>query len=354
MRYTTEELKELEAKILGSSDAATRLEEHLFSEIVEMLAKNIPVFQRIAGAIAMLDCLVSLATVAKENKYCRPEIAESGALEIEEGRHPVVEAISKERFVPNDCTLDNGDSRTMIITGPNMAGKSTYLRQVALITYMAHIGSFVPAKRARVPLTDRIFTRIGASDNLILDRSTFMVEMTEVANILRNASERSLLILDEVGRGTSTFDGLSIAWSVIEHLTQKVRAKTLFATHYHELTELEGKLEGVKNYKINVREIADSIVFLRKIVRGGASRSFGVEVAALAGVPEEVTSRAKVILKELERGEKKRAASPQAEVPDEEEGEERNLREELAGIDFNLLTPMQALALISEWKEKYR
>lgn len=354
VRYTTEELKELEAKILGSSDAATRLEEHLFGEIVEMLAKNIPVFQRIAGAVAMLDCLVSLATVAKENKYCRPEIAEGGALEIEEGRHPVVEAISKERFVPNDCTLDNGDSRTMIITGPNMAGKSTYLRQVALITYMAHIGSFVPAKRARVPLTDRIFTRIGASDNLILDRSTFMVEMTEVANILRNATEHSLLILDEVGRGTSTFDGLSIAWAVIEHLTQKVRAKTLFATHYHELTELEGKLEGVKNYKINVREIAGSIVFLRKIVRGGASRSFGVEVAALAGVPEEVTSRAKVILKELERGEKKRAASPQEDVSEEEATEEQNLRGELAGIDVNLLTPMQALALISEWKEKYR
>ena len=354
VRYTTEELKELEAKILGSSDAATRLEEHLFGEIVEMLAKNIPVFQRIAGAVAMLDCLVSLATVAKENKYCRPEIAEGGALEISEGRHPVVEAISTERFVPNDCTLDNGDSRTMIITGPNMAGKSTYLRQVALITYMAHIGSFVPAKRARIPLTDRIFTRIGASDNLILDRSTFMVEMTEVANILRNATERSLLILDEVGRGTSTFDGLSIAWAVIEHLTQKVRAKTLFATHYHELTELEGKLEGVKNYKINVREIAGSIVFLRKIVRGGASRSFGVEVAALAGVPEDVTLRAKVILKELERGEKKRAASPQEEVPEEEVTEEQNLREELAGIDVNLLTPMQALALISEWKEKYR
>ena len=354
VRYTTEELKELETKILGSSDAATRLEEHLFSELVEMLSKNIPVFQRIAGAVAMLDCLVSLATVAKENKYCRPEIAEGGALEIEEGRHPVVEAISKERFVPNDCTLDNGDSRTMIITGPNMAGKSTYLRQVALITYMAQIGSFVPAKRARVPLTDRIFTRIGASDNLILDRSTFMVEMTEVANILRNATERSLLILDEVGRGTSTFDGLSIAWAVIENLTQKVRAKTLFATHYHELTELEGKLDGVRNYKINVREIAGSIVFLRKIVRGGASRSFGVEVAALAGVPEEVTSRAKVILKELERGEKKRAASPQAEVPEEEVTEEQSLREELAGIDVNLLTPMQALALISEWKEKYR
>ncbi len=348
VRYTTEELKDLEGKILGSTDAAARLEEHLFSEIAEMLARNIPVFQRIAGAIALLDCLVSFAEVAKENKYCRPEMAEGGALEIEEGRHPVVEALSKERFVPNDCRLDNGEDRTMIITGPNMAGKSTYLRQVALITFMAHVGCFVPAKRARIPLCDRIFTRIGASDNLILDRSTFMVEMTEVANILRNATERSLLILDEVGRGTSTFDGLSIAWSVIEYLTNEIRAKTLFATHYHELTELEGKLDGVKNYKINVREIGGSIVFLRKIVRGGASRSFGVEVASLAGVPEEVTSRAKVILKELERGERKREVLP--EPPEEDEAEIR-LREELAGIDVNALTPMQALALLAQLKE---
>lgn len=351
VRYTTEELKDLEGKILGSTDAASRLEEHLFGELMEVLSRNIPVFQRIAGAIALLDCLVSFASVAKENKYCRPEIAEGGALEIEEGRHPVVEAISKDRFVPNDCRLDNGDDRTMIITGPNMAGKSTYLRQVALITFMAHVGCFVPAKRARVPLCDRIFTRIGASDNLILDRSTFMVEMTEVANILRNATERSLLILDEVGRGTSTFDGLSIAWSVIEYLTNNVRAKTLFATHYHELTELEGKLEGVKNYKINVREIGGSIVFLRKIVRGGASRSFGVEVASLAGVPEEVTSRAKVILKELERGEKRREKLPEP-TEEPQETEEVSLREELRGIDVNTLTPMQALALLAELKEK--
>lgn len=351
VRYTTEELKDLEGKILGSTDAASRLEEHLFGELMEVLSRNIPVFQRIAGAIALLDCLVSFASVAKENKYCRPEIAEGGALEIEEGRHPVVEAISKDRFVPNDCRLDNGDDRTMIITGPNMAGKSTYLRQVALITFMAHVGCFVPAKRARVPLCDRIFTRIGASDNLILDRSTFMVEMTEVANILRNATERSLLILDEVGRGTSTFDGLSIAWSVIEYLTNNVRAKTLFATHYHELTELEGKLEGVKNYKINVREIGGSIVFLRKIVRGGASRSFGVEVASLAGVPDEVTSRAKVILKELERGEKRREKLPEP-TEEPQETEEFSLREELRGIDVNTLTPMQALALLAELKEK--
>ena len=350
-RYISEELKELETKILGSDDQSQRLEEHLYNELLEILAKNIVIFQKIAEAIAELDVLVSFATIAKENKYTRPQITEGGALEIEEGRHPVVEAISKERFVPNNCLLDNGENRTMILTGPNMAGKSTYLRQTALIVFMAQTGCFVPAKRAVVPLTDRIFTRIGASDNLILDRSTFMVEMTEVANILRNATEKSLLILDEVGRGTSTFDGLSIAWAIIEYLTQNVRAKTLFATHYHELTELEGKLEGVKNYKISVREIAGSIVFLRKIVRGGASRSFGVEVAALAGVPEAVTSRAKAILKTLERKDKAREEAP-AEETDEEET--LNLREELNGLDVDLITPMQALALISEWKEKLK
>ena len=356
-RFTTEELRELEQKILGSEDASTRLEEHLFNELLEILSRNIPLFQKIAGAVAMLDCIVSLAVVAKENKYCRPEIATEGALEIEEGRHPVVEAISKNRFVPNDCNLDGGDNRTMIITGPNMAGKSTYLRQIALTVFMAQVGSFVPAKRARIPLCDRIFTRIGASDNLILDRSTFMVEMTEVANILRNATDRSLLILDEVGRGTSTFDGLSIAWSVIEHLTRSIRAKTLFATHYHELTELEGKLEGVKNYKINVREIGGNIVFLRKIVRGGASRSFGVEVAALAGVPDEVTSRAKVILKSLEKNDLSRRAVPgEEEIMDEPlmSDADAGIAEELKGIDVNALTPLQALALLSEWKEKLK
>ncbi len=351
-RYISDELKELETKILGSDDQARRLEEHLYHELLEILEKNIAVFQKIAVAIAELDVLVSFATIAKENKYTRPKLTETGALEIEEGRHPVVEAISKERFVPNDCILDNGENRTMILTGPNMAGKSTYLRQNALIVFMAHVGSFVPAKRAVVPLTDRIYTRIGASDNLIFDRSTFMVEMTEVANILRNATEKSLLILDEVGRGTSTFDGLSIAWAVIEYLTENVRAKTLFATHYHELTELEGKLEGVKNYKINVREIAGSIVFLRKIVRGGASRSFGVEVAALAGVPEAVTTRAKAILRSLERKDRSRADAEEEEVP-EEEGT-LDLREELNGLDVNSLTPLQALALISEWKEKLK
>ncbi len=359
-RYVNDELKALEAKILGSDDQAQRLEEFLYSELLEILGRNIPVFQAVAAAVASLDCLVSLATVAKENKYVRPEIIADGALEVEEGRHPVVEAISRERFVPNDCVLDGGESRTMILTGPNMAGKSTYLRQNALIVLMAHLGSFVPAKRAVVPIVDRIFTRIGASDNLILDRSTFMVEMTEVASILRNATAKSLLILDEVGRGTSTFDGLSIAWAVIEFLTEKIRAKTLFATHYHELTELEGKLDGVKNYKINVREIGGNIVFLRKIVRGGASRSFGVEVAALAGVPESVTSRAKTILKSLE----KKDLAAHSGIPPEEDfapddGEEPDENEEkiceqLKGLDLDLITPMQALTLLTEWKEKLK
>ncbi len=352
-RYTSEELKDLEAKILGSDERAQRLEEHLYGEILEILSQNIKVFQQIAGAIASLDCLLSFATVAKENKFCRPTVVEDGALEIEDGRHPVVEAISRERFVPNSCLLDGGESRTMVITGPNMAGKSTYLRQVALIVFMAHLGCFVPATRAVVPLTDRIFTRIGASDNLILDRSTFMVEMTEVAGILRGATKRSLLILDEVGRGTSTFDGLSIAWAVIEYLTEHIRAKTLFATHYHELTRLEGKLDGVKNYKIGVREMGGSIVFLRKITRGGASRSFGVEVAALAGVPEVVTSRAKSILRALEKKELV-GANEQFEEVEEEESPAEELAGEILRVDVDRLTPMQALSLISAWKEKLK
>ena len=353
-RYTTDELKELERKILGSSDAAERLQEQLYSDLMEILARNIPVFQQISIAVALLDCLVSFATVAKENKYCRPEILKDGTLEITDGRHPVVEAISRERFVPNDCVLDGGQRRTMIITGPNMAGKSTYLRQVALIVLMAHVGCFVPAKQAKIPLCDRIFTRIGASDNLILDQSTFMVEMTEVANILRNATEKSLLILDEVGRGTSTYDGLSIAWSVIEYLTEKIRAKTLFATHYHELTELEGKLEGVNNYKINVKEVGGSIVFLRKIVRGGASRSFGVEVAALAGVPEEVTVRAKKILRSLERSDVNARTQESAEESEEAAAQESGLVRELKELDVNGLTPMQALSILFDWKEKLK
>ena len=353
-RYITEELKELEEKILTSGEKALKLEEALYAKLMEVLVGEIQTLQGIAESLALLDCLVSLATVAKERRYTRPKICPSGApLVIQDGRHPVVEAISKERFVPNDTLLDNLENRCAIITGPNMAGKSTYMRQVALITLLAHIGSFVPAKTAEIPITDRIFTRVGASDNLILDQSTFMVEMTEVATILLRATRDSLLVLDEVGRGTSTYDGLSIAWSVIEFLTAHIQAKTLFSTHYHELTELETTLEGVKNYKVTVKELNGGVVFLRKIARGGANRSFGIEVAALAGVPKEVTARAKLILKALEKndllGGKKKL------VIEEEEPIQRELTEVeeiLAQTDINTLSPMQALLLLGDLKDK--
>ena len=347
-RYVTDELRAVEEKILTSSERSLRLEEELFGKIRETLADNIGGLKKLAGAIATLDCYVSFATVAKENGYCRPEIADRGGqLCITEGRHPVVEALSKERFVPNDTRLDD-ETHTMVITGPNMAGKSTYMRQTALIVLMAHIGSFVPAKSAQIPVTDQIFTRVGASDNLIFDQSTFMVEMTEVASILLNATKDSLLILDEVGRGTSTFDGLSIAWSVLEYLSQNIRAKTLFATHYHELTELEGKIEGVKNYKVTVRETAAGIVFLRKIVRGGANKSFGIEVARLAGIPSAVTDRARQILKKLEKNDIARGATEEAPAESVRSEAERILSE----IDMNNVTPIQAFNLLSDLAEK--
>ena len=353
-RYITEELKILEEKIFTSKDKALLLEARIYKQLLEVLSSNIENLKAIAASLALLDCLVSLATVAKERRYVRPEMVdESQPLAITDGRHPVVEAISKERFVPNDTLLDGENNRCAIITGPNMAGKSTYMRQVALITIMAHIGSFVPAKAAKIPLVDRIFTRVGASDNLIFDQSTFMVEMTEVASILLNASKNSLLILDEVGRGTSTYDGLSIAWSVIEYLTKNVRAKTLFSTHYHELTELENTLDGVKNYKVTVKELNGVVVFLRKIARGGANRSFGIEVAALAGVPKEVTARAKGILKALEKNDIARGKIQIDQI--EEEQEERVLTEVeklIAEIDINTLSPMQAFMLLSDLKEK--
>ncbi|MBQ8406130.1 MAG: DNA mismatch repair protein MutS [Clostridia bacterium] len=353
-RYITEELKQLEEKIVSSEERALRLEAHIYAEILELLSSRIEQLKQIAASLALLDCLVGLATVAKERKYVRPKMKESGeALRITEGRHPVVEAISKERFVPNDAVLDNEENSCAIITGPNMAGKSTYMRQVALITIMAHIGSFVPAKAAEIPLIDRVFTRVGASDNLIFDQSTFMVEMTEVAAILLHATKDSLLILDEVGRGTSTYDGLSIAWAVIEYLVKNVKAKTLFSTHYHELTELENTLAGVKNYKVTVKEFNGSVVFLRKIARGGANRSFGIEVAALAGVPKEVTSRAKGILKSLEKND---IARGKLQIEYEEEAsEEKQLSEVeriISEIDINTLSPMQAFLLLSDLKDK--
>ena len=355
-RYITEELKILEEKIVSAGEKALKLETRIYKQITDILFENLEKLQKIAQSLALLDCLVSLATVAKERRYVRPKMRESGAaLSIIDGRHPVVEAISKERFVPNDALLDNGDNRCVIITGPNMAGKSTYMRQVALIVIMAHIGGFVPAKAAEIPLTDRVFTRVGASDNLIFDQSTFMVEMTEVATILLHATKDSLLVLDEVGRGTSTYDGLSIAWAVIEFLVNKVGARTLFSTHYHELTELENSLEGVKNYKVTVKEIAGSIVFLRKIARGGANRSFGIEVASLAGVPKDVTTRAKGILRSLEKSDIARGKM-QIEFADiEEEKTEREFTEIerlIADTDINTLSPMQALLLLGDLKEK--
>ena len=355
-RYITEELKILEEKIISAGEKALKLETRIYKQITDILFENLEKLQKIAQSLALLDCLVSLATVAKERRYVRPKMREGGAaLSIIDGRHPVVEAISKERFVPNDALLDNGDNRCVIITGPNMAGKSTYMRQVALIVIMAHIGGFVPAKAAEIPLTDRVFTRVGASDNLIFDQSTFMVEMTEVATILLHATKDSLLVLDEVGRGTSTYDGLSIAWAVIEFLVNKVGARTLFSTHYHELTELENSLEGVKNYKVTVKEIAGSIVFLRKIARGGANRSFGIEVASLAGVPKDVTTRAKGILRSLEKSDIARGKMQIEFANIEEEKTERELTEIerlIADTDINTLSPMQALLLLGDLKEK--
>lgn len=352
-RYITEELKVLEEKILTGKERALRLEAKLYDELLRTLFNRIDELKRVSSSIALLDCLVSFATVAKERKYVCPVMKEAGAqMSIVDGRHPVVEAVSKERFVPNDTLLDNQENRCAIITGPNMAGKSTYMRQVALIAVMAHIGCFVPAKSAEIPVIDRIFTRVGASDNLIFDQSTFMVEMTEVATILLNATCNSLLILDEVGRGTSTFDGLSIAWAVIEFLAEKVRAKTLFATHYHELTQLENSMDGIKNYKITVRELNGAVVFLRKIAKGGANRSFGIEVASLAGVPKEITTRAKSILKALEKKDITKGGVLEAV---EEEPAVRELCEVekiLQDTDVNTLSPMQALLLLSDLKEK--
>ncbi len=301
-RYTTDELKKLEDIILGAEDKLYSLEYDLFCQVRDTTAAEVVRIQKTARAIAAVDVFASLSTVAMRNNYVKPNINERGVIQIKGGRHPVVEKMmGNDRFVANDTCLDNGKNRMSIITGPNMAGKSTYMRQTALIVLMAQIGSFVPADQANIGICDRIFTRVGASDDLASGQSTFMVEMTEVANILRNATKRSLIILDEIGRGTSTFDGLSIAWAVVEHISNPkiIGAKTLFATHYHELTELEGVMSGVTNYCVAVKEQGDDIVFLRKIVRGGADKSYGIQVAKLAGVPESVIARAKELVEEL-------------------------------------------------------
>ena len=301
-RYTTPRLKELEDTILNAEDKLATLEYDMFCKIRDTIGGEIERIQRTAKAVARLDVFASLSLVAERYRYVRPEINEKGLIHIKDGRHPVVEQVmGNDMFVTNDTYLDNGSHLIAVITGPNMAGKSTYMRQTALIVLMAQLGSFVPAKSAKIGLVDRIFTRVGASDDLASGQSTFMVEMTEVANILKNATPNSLLILDEIGRGTSTFDGLSIAWAVVEYISNPkyLGAKTLFATHYHELTELEGALTGVNNYCIAVKEQGDDIVFLRKIVKGGADKSYGIQVAKLAGVPDIVINRAKELVEEL-------------------------------------------------------
>ena len=353
-RFTTVELKELEDKILNAGSEIEKLELALYAQIVELLKENIENLLKLGNIISEVDCLLSLSTLAVRNNYCKPTINNKiKCIRIEEGRHPVVEDLLKhDQFISNDTFLNGTTDKTMIITGPNMAGKSTYMRQVAVIALMAHIGSFVPAKSAEICITDRIFTRVGASDDLAFGQSTFMVEMSETANILANATENSLVILDEIGRGTSTFDGLSIAWAVVEYLSKNMRCKTLFATHYHELTELEGNLDGVKNYKINVKEINGSIVFLRKVVRGGANKSFGIEVASLAGLPKEVIKRAKEISRVLEQVDVNKNLVKEVEsVNPEAEKRNKNVTE-IMGIlsDLNIekMTPLSAFEILND------
>ncbi|MDO4599261.1 MAG: DNA mismatch repair protein MutS [[Ruminococcus] gnavus] len=377
-RYIIPELKELEDTILGAEDKLYALEYEIYCEVREQIAAQVERIQMTAKAIAQVDVLASLALIAERNNYVRPKINEQGVIDIKDGRHPVVEKmIPNDMFISNDTYLDDKKQRISIITGPNMAGKSTYMRQAALIVLMAQIGSFVPASFANIGLVDRIFTRVGASDDLASGQSTFMVEMTEVANILRNATSKSLLILDEIGRGTSTFDGLSIAWAVVEYISDNklLGAKTLFATHYHELTELEGKIHNVNNYCIAVKEKGDDIVFLRKIVKGGADKSYGIQVAKLAGVPDVVISRAKEIVEELsdedittrvseiasrEKEQKKKSKTKKYDEVDMAQMslfdtvKDDDVLEELKSIDVGNLTPIDALNTIYRLQNKLK
>jgi DNA mismatch repair protein MutS len=354
-RYITPELKEWEEKVLGAEEKILALETRLFEEVRRAAAALVPRLQALTGQVAALDVLAALAEVAVRREYVRPEIHPGFELEIRAGRHPVVETMMpREEFIPNDVRLDES-ARIMVLTGPNMAGKSTVLRQVGLIQLLAQVGSFVPARYARVGLCDRIFTRVGASDNLVRGQSTFMVEMTETAAILNGASGRSLVLLDEIGRGTSTWDGMSVATAVTEYIHERIGAKTIFATHYHELTRLAERLPGVTNFSVAVKEDGDNIVFLRSLVAGGADRSYGVEVARLAGLPAEVIGRARTLLRELERGAgggiapaRREEQLPLFEVP------EHPVVDALRSVDVNRLTPIQAIALLADLVEQAR
>ncbi len=356
-RYTTDELKEMESLITGSEEKALRLEGAIFEAIRQKLMEALFRIRKTANAISVTDVILSFALLSSENDYSRPQINTEGVLTVEGGRHPVVEAMqSQSPFVPNDAYLDTAENRFMIITGPNMAGKSTYMRQIAIITLMAHLGCFVPCKSANISLCDRLFTRVGASDDLSAGQSTFMMEMTEVASILKNATKDSLIILDEIGRGTSTFDGLSIAWAVTEYIANKknIGAKTLFATHYHELSELEGTLDGVKNYSITAKEYGDDVIFLRKIVRGSADKSFGIAVANLAGVPKPVLTRAKAILSDLEKADITRTTNPvnAQQTTLFASSNMEKIIDELIAVDINTLTPIEAINILCELREK--
>jgi len=364
-RFITDELKQFETKVMGAEEQRAVLEHRLFQEIRDEVARHHPKILAVARFLARLDCLLNLAEVAAQNGYCRPQILEEGAIRIEDGRHPVVEKmISGERFVPNTLEMDNDSQQVLIITGPNMAGKSTVLRQVALSVIMAQLGSFVPARKAGIGIVDRIFTRVGALDNLSQGQSTFMVEMQETANILHNATERSLVIMDEIGRGTSTFDGLSIAWAVAEYLhdLRQKGVKTLFATHYHELTELADRKPRVTNFNIAVREWNDEIIFLRKLVPGGTNRSYGIQVARLAGIPAEVIARAKKILLSIEKGEHGFAwsdRSPQTARSSPVQLDlfrpaESQVIEKLRELDISRTSPLEALNLLNRLQEMAR
>ena len=362
-RYVTEELKEIEEKILGAKEKLVDVEYELFCKIREEVAQQVIRIQKTASIISILDVLSSFVTVAVNNKYVKPEITQDGVIDIKNGRHAVVEkALKNEQFIPNDSYLNNDADRFLIITGPNMAGKSTYMRQVALITYMAQLGCFVPADSAKISIVDRIFTRIGASDDLAMGQSTFMVEMQELSNILENATKNSLVILDEIGRGTSTYDGLAIAWATVEYIAdkEKVGAKTLFATHYHELIELESKIEGVKNYSVEVKEKGDDVIFLRKITPGGADESYGIYVAKLAGIKRSVISRAKEILKYLENvdlakktiDEKRKKITTEEVQVDMFNYKMAEVTSMLEKINLDELTPKDALEVLYKLKEK--
>jgi DNA mismatch repair protein MutS len=367
-RYITQELKEYEEKILGAEDKILSLEQRLFNDLVVAAQEFIPQIQQNANVIAHLDCLLSAAKTAEENHYVRPVIDGSDVIDIKQGRHPVIETQLPvgEHYVPNDILLDQERQQIIIITGPNMAGKSALLRQTALIVLLAQIGSFVPAESARIGLVDKIFTRVGASDNISLGESTFMVEMTEASNILNNVTPRSLVLFDELGRGTSTYDGISIAWAIVEYLHEhpKAQARTLFATHYHELNEMEKNFKRIKNYNVSVKEVDGKVIFLRRLERGGSEHSFGIHVAEIAGMPKSIVKRANVILKQLEseNAQVGVVAKPTAEIAQSREGMQLSffqledpvlcqIRDEILGLDINNLTPMEALNKLNDIKK---